>query len=115
MNEGWFFLYNRFVVEDGPGMLVAGPASDHVILGNVFILANPGSAGIELARGGHTGLSIIDNRFFTADGVQILDGDGSDVVSEGNSISPYPVTAWPALPEPAIPSLYEWQVDRGGE
>ncbi|MEZ5278494.1 MAG: glycosyl hydrolase family 28-related protein [Opitutaceae bacterium] len=114
MNDGWLFLYNRFVVEDGPGMLVAGPASGHKIIGNVFVLANPGSAGVEFTGAGHTGHSVINNRFYMADAVQVLGGEVSDTVSKFNSTSPYPEAAWPALPEPAVPSLYHWQVDHDG-
>jgi hypothetical protein len=112
MNNGWKFHYNRFLVEDGPGMVIRGPAKNHLVRRNIFVLKNPTPGGIELTSPETVDLSFIDNDFHMPEGNRLFAGPGEPSVDSGNRVLPYTEIALPERPVPEIPSLYLWQRER---
>jgi hypothetical protein len=105
MNENWLILHNRFVVESGPGVFARTVSFDHIIKDNVFVLKDETSAMIRLATVDCIGVEATDNRLYGGNG-QIVSGKAKLAQSDGNRVSPL---AQPERPEPAVPSIYEWQ------
>jgi hypothetical protein len=106
MNEGWIIVHNRFVVEQGPGIFAKTASFDHVIRGNVIALADPKQPAVNLLTPDCVGIELIDNRVFGGSG-ELVSGRGKPVVARGNRL--LPATDDPPLPEPAVPSIFEWQ------
>jgi hypothetical protein len=109
MNDGWQFHYNRFLVEDGPGMILNGPAKGHVVRGNVFVLKNPLPAAFHLTSSESVELSFIDNNAYMPADSRLFAGPGKPAVDSGNKILPYPPGELPELPRPEIQSVFLWQ------
>jgi hypothetical protein len=107
MNENWLILYNRFLVDSGPGVLARHASFDHIIRGNLFVLKSPKSPMVELATPDCTGVELIDNRLVGGNG-QVAAGRGSPTKLEENRIDDAQ-TARPA--KPPVPSIYEWQLE----
>ena len=105
MNENWLILHNRFVVDNGPGVFAKTVSFDHVINDNVFVLKDSVSPMIHLATADCTGIEATDNRLYGGNG-RSVSGKAKLAVSEDNESMPL---AQPERPEPAIPSIYEWQ------
>ncbi len=109
MNENWLILHNRFVVESGPGVFARTMSFDHIIRDNVFVLKDGKSPMIQLATADCTGVEARENRLHGGNG-RLLSGPGQLAVSEGNQV--LPLSDAPR-PEPAIPSIFEWQRRQG--
>lgn len=109
MNEAWMILYNRFVVESGPGIFAKTFSFDHILRGNVLAVKDARQPGIWLATPDCTGVEILDNRLYGGNGT-ICAGLGVPAVEEGNQALTYEDS--PPRPEPPVPSIYEWQLAR---
>ena len=105
MNENWLILYNRFAVDSGPGVSAKTSSFDHIIRGNVFVLKDGKSAMIHLATTDCTGIEADGNRWYGGNG-RLLSGRATLRSSEGNQALPL---SEGSRPQPAVPSIYEWQ------
>jgi hypothetical protein len=105
MNESWLILYNRFTVASGPGLWAKTFSFDHIIRGNVFVLNDGKSAMIQLASADCTGLEAKGNRLYGGNG-RFLSGPGA-LLSSANNVA-LPLSPSPR-PQPAVPSIYDWQ------
>ena len=108
MNENWVILYNRFRVERGNGVFARTGSFDHILRGNVFVLKDPESSMIHLATADCTGLEAVGNRLYGGNG-QVVSGKAKPIVLERNQAFPL---ADAERPQPAVPSIYEWQRSR---
>ena len=106
MNESWLVLYNRFRVEKGPGVQAKTASFDHLLCGNVFILKDPQAPMVNLATPDCSGVEIRDNQLYGGSG-KLVAGRATPAVVEGNRVFPYDDAA---APQPAVPSIYEWQL-----
>jgi len=111
MNENWLILHNRFRVERGNGVFAKTGSFDHFLRGNVFVLKDPKSSMIHLATSDCTGLGVVDNQLYGGNG-QIVSGKAQPVVLERNQALPLGDAA---RPQPAVPSIYEWQRSRAAK
>lgn len=109
MNDSWQFHYNRFLVENGPGITFNGPARGHVIRNNVFVLKNPLPAAFHLTSLESGELSFIGNAVHMPAGGRLFAGPGKPATESGNVILPYPQGEPPGRPRPEIESIYLWQ------
>lgn len=105
MNENWLILYNRFLVGKGPGAMAKTASFDHILAGNVFVLNDPQAAMVQLATPDCTGIEIFDNQLYGGNG-QFVTGAGRPEVIDGNQAQPYQDAP---RPQPAVPSIYQWQ------
>lgn len=112
MNENWLIVYNRFLVENGPGISAKTCSFDHILRGNVIALANPKYAAIQLASDDCTGIEILDNRILGGSG-QLVAGPGKPAVDTGNRF--LRLTAKPPAATPPVPSIFQWQRERREE
>lgn len=110
MNENWLILYNRFVVDNGPGIFARMYSFDHIIRGNVFVLKDGKSPAIQLATPDCTGIEARENVLYGGNG-QLTGGPGQLMVAENNRIEALP-TDFPPRPTPAVASIFEWERDR---
>lgn len=108
MNENWLILHNRFQVEKGNGVFAKTASFDHILRGNVFVLKDPKAAMLHLATPDCVGVEILDNRFYGGNG-QLVTGKAQRGAMDGNRT--FPVADAPR-PQPAVPSIYEWQRSR---
>jgi hypothetical protein len=108
MNENWLILYNRFRVEKGSGVSAKTASFDHILRGNVFVLADPKASMVHLATADCIGLEILDNALYGGNG-QFATGKARPAVLAGNRALPLADAPWPT---PAVPSIYEWQRSR---
>ena len=108
MNEAWLFLYNRFVVGRGPGMLIKAASFDHIIQGNVFVMLEPYPAAIYLGSRDCIGIELINNRFY-GDVDQLVGGKARPAVEKDNRILQ---SGNIARPHPPVRSIYDWQQER---
>ncbi len=111
MNENWIVAYNRFVVDSGPAIFAKTFSFDHVVRGNVLAVKAEKRPAVELSTSDCTGVEIVGNRVFGAGG-RVVGGKAKPAVNEGNTIAPF--TADAPRPEPAVPSIFEWQRARAG-
>jgi len=105
MNENWLILYNRFIVDSGPGVSAKTFSFDHVIKGNVFVLKDGKSAMIHLATADCTGIEANGNSLYGGSG-RFVSGKATLLSSEGNQALPF--SSGPR-PQPEVASIYEWQ------
>ena len=105
MNENWLILYNRFVVDSGPGVCAKTASFDHIIRGNVFVLKDGKSAMVQLATADCTGIEAIGNYLYGGNG-RFVSGPAALLSSDANQA--FPLSSGPR-PQPAVPSIYEWQ------
>jgi hypothetical protein len=111
MNENWLILHNRLIARTGPGIVARHASFDHIIRGNVIAVASERPA-VELADLNCIGVEIIDNRIYGAGG-KVVAGPGRPLVEQRNSVDPF--TPNPPRPQPAVPSIFEWQRAEGSE
>lgn len=108
MNENWLILHNRFRVEKGDGAAAKTSSFDHILRGNVFLLRDPKATMVRLATPDCTGVEILDNQVYGGNG-QFVTGAAQPAVLDGNRAFPYNNAP---RPQPAVPSIYEWQQRR---
>jgi hypothetical protein len=103
------FLYNRFVVEKGPGWISMGPAKGHFVMGNDFILLDPDGPAVRLESNEFQDMEFLQNRFFVPKSTPIFGGMGNPGRHSGNTVltKPFPSIE---MPPPPVPSLYQWQL-----
>lgn len=111
MNENWLILHNRFVVEQGQGVFAKTASFDHIIQGNVFVLADERSPMVFLATPDCIGVEIISNRLYGGSG-RFVGGAGKPALLEENEA--FPLHDAPR-PQPEVPSIYEWQQQHRGK
>jgi hypothetical protein len=105
MNENWLILHNRFVVDGGPGVYAKATSFDHIIRDNIFVLKDGKSPMIQLAAADCTGVEAIDNQLYGGNG-RFVSGKADLALAQGNQALPLSTAP---RPEPAVPSIYEWQ------
>jgi len=106
MNENWLILHNRFVVESGCGVVAKTASFDHVIRGNVFVLKDRKWPMVFLATPDCIGVELIGNALYGGNG-SISAGWGKPAKEVDNKALPL---AEAPRPQPAVPSIYEWQL-----
>lgn len=105
MNEGWLIAYNRFVVEQGPGVFAKTFSFDHTIRGNHFEIRDGASPMVLLQTPDCLGVEVIDNRLYATGDQAILLGP-TEATLAGNEI----IAGGPApLPERPVDSIFDWQ------
>lgn len=105
MNENWLILYNRFEAGSGPAIFARTASFDHVIRGNVFVVADPKQPALQLATADCVGIELLDNTLVGGNG-RISGGAGKPSVDRQNQVKP----AGSSLAiQPAVPSIFEWQ------
>ena len=109
MNENWLILYNRIVVQKGPGIYAKTFSFDHLIIGNTIAVAASNQAAVQLATADCTGVEICANRIHGAGG-RLLGGQAKPLMEDGNTMSDY--TDTPPRPKPKVSSIFEWQRKR---
>jgi hypothetical protein len=108
MNENWLILYNRFIVDNGPGVSAKTASFDHIIKDNVFVLKDKKSPMVTLGTPDCIGVEIIGNKLYGGNG-RLLAGKVSDAVVIDNKALPLGDAP---RPMPDVPSIYEWQNKR---
>jgi len=106
MNEAWLILHNRFRVDAGPGIYARTCSFDHVIRGNVFVLARRDQPALHLATPDCVGVELLDNRVYGGNGKLVV-GSARPLAAQGNTFAPYDAEA--PRPSPRIPSIFDWQ------
>ena len=107
MNENWLFLHNR-VLSRGPAILLRGVSFDHVIKGNVFLVENayPGVVLEDPTR--CSGIVLSGNAMYGGDGAVATAAPASLATDTANEAHARP-EQFPPRPQPAVPSIFEWQ------
>jgi hypothetical protein len=105
MNENWLILHNRLIAQGGPGIYARHASFDHIIRGNVIAVASDRPA-VELADADCVGVEITDNQIYGAGG-QVVAGPAQPLLEERNTVASF--TPDPPRPQPAVPSIFEWQ------
>jgi hypothetical protein len=105
MNENWLILYNRFVVDSGPGVFAKTFSFDHLLRGNVFVLRDERQPAVTLDTADCTGVELLGNRLYGGNG-EFYQGLPDLAVDAGNEA--LPLSDAPR-PEPAVPSIFDWQ------
>ena len=105
MNENWLILHNRLIVESGPGIVARRASFDHIIRGNVIAVASDKPA-VQLAGDDCVGVEVIGNQIYGSGG-KVVAGPGQPAVEQHNTVARF--TPNPPRPQPAIPSIFEWQ------
>jgi hypothetical protein len=106
MNENWLVLYNRFICEKGPGIFAKTASFDHLIRGNVIALKEKGQPGLLLATPDCSGVDFVGNTIY-GEGASAAGGAGTPALEQDNKL--LPPNAAPPRPQPAVPSIFEWQ------
>lgn len=109
MNEGWMILHNRFVVEAGAGVYARNSSFDHTIAHNVIVLKRAGSAALELGTPDCLGIEFYGNRIYGERAA--VTGPVRPEVLRDNVVEPLGDAP---RPTPAVPSIYEWQLQHAG-
>lgn len=112
MNENWLILYNRFVVQAGPGISASTCSFDHIIRGNAIAVESDKQPAIRLVTGDRVGVEIVGNRVYGAGG-KMVGGDGKAEQASENTTEPYNES--PPRPSPPVLSIFEWQRTRGNK
>lgn len=105
MNENWLILFNRFIVDNGPGVSATTASFDHIIKGNVFVLKDNKSPMVHLSTPDCIGIDIIGNKLYGGNN-RFLAGLVGNIVVKDNKA--FPLGDAP-MPMPDVPSIYEWQ------
>ena len=116
MNENWLILYNRFIVDNGPGVSAKTASFDHIVKDNVFVLKDGKSPMIFLATSDCIGAEIIGNGLYGGNG-RFVAGRGKPAVVKDNkalmlsdsSLRSASSKQDAPRPIPEVPSIYEWQ------
>jgi hypothetical protein len=109
MNENWLFLHNRFVVDRGPGVTVKSASFDHMFRNNVFVLRDGKSPMIDLVTPDCVGIEATQNLMAGGNG-RVTGGLGRLALDANNRL--LPAGAVPPRPQPAVPSIFEWQLSQ---
>ncbi|RRJ96100.1 endopolygalacturonase [Opitutaceae bacterium TAV4] len=114
-NEAWLILHNRFRLGQGRAIYGKEKSFDHTIRGNVFIMEKPDAVAVLFGSADCTGIDVMDNQFYgplkTITGFS--GGLGDFGIVSGNKLHPKPAASeLPPRPQPAVPSIYEWQRER---
>jgi hypothetical protein len=112
MNENWLILHNRFIVGSGPGIFMKTASFDHIIKGNVFQLIDARQPAVQMATPDCIGVELLDNRVLGGNG-KLSAGPARPLVESGNVFAALPVQADAPRPQPAVPSMFEWQRKSG--
>jgi hypothetical protein len=104
MNENWLILYNRFVVEAGPGVFAKTASFDHILRGNVFVLKDGRSPMLQLATPDCIGVDAIGNTLYGGNG-KLWSGIEPAVLQGNRALA----LGDAPRPKPAVPSIYEWE------
>lgn len=107
MNENWIFAWNRLRVKKGVGFFLKTSSFDHILLGNTVILEDKNSPFLLFATPDCGGVELLGNTFSGGNG-KLYSGLHKPFLEKGNRIIPLN-TALPR-PQPAVPSIYEWQL-----
>ncbi|MBM3500726.1 MAG: hypothetical protein FJX74_18870 [Armatimonadetes bacterium] len=106
MNENWLILYNRFIVDSGPAVFAKTFSFDHLLLGNVFVVKSAVHPALTLDTADCLGVELARNRLYGGCG-ELYQGVPDLAREEGNEA--LPLTGDAPRPEPAVPSIFEWQ------
>ncbi len=111
-NEAWLILYNRFVVGSGRAVYVKEKSFDHTIVGNVFVVRRPESPPVFLGVD-CVGVDFTDNVFYGVSGPLVgFEGGRTSLASDERNVANVEAPDSPApRPQPAVPSIYQWQRD----
>ncbi|MBI2298802.1 MAG: right-handed parallel beta-helix repeat-containing protein, partial [Armatimonadetes bacterium] len=107
MNEGWMILYNRFVADTGQGVFAKTASFDHTVRGNVFALKEPSQPMLLLATPDCCGVEVYDNQLYGGNG-RFAAGLAKPLVERGNVAHPFDPE--PPRPQPAVESIYAWEL-----
>ncbi len=108
MNENWIIAHNRFQVANGQGIFLKTFGFDHIIKGNAFVLKDAKSVGVTLSSQDCAGVELSSNTLYGGCG-KMTEGLIEPLVETDSKILPYDAKA--PRPKPAVPSIYEWQVN----
>lgn len=112
MNENWIFAHNRFRAEAMEGIFLKATSFDHILYGNTFILKSEKAPLILFGSADCGGVELRENRIYGGSG-KLSQGLSGPFRAEGNRFFPYRKDA--PRPQPAVPSIYEYQLrQRGG-
>jgi hypothetical protein len=119
MNENWLVLYNRFVVDDGPGVSAKTASFDHIIKDNIFVLKDNKSPMVLLGTADCIGIEITGNKLYGGNNRFSAGKVGNIVVRDNKA---FPLGDAPRLrvegvspsnreleARDTMPSIYEWQ------
>ncbi|MDX6765223.1 MAG: hypothetical protein SFU85_00370 [Candidatus Methylacidiphilales bacterium] len=111
-NEAWMILHNRFVSENGRAVYAREKSFDHIIRGNVFVLRKAVKPAVLLGADS-VGVELFHNTFFgvTAPLVEFAGGRTHLLRDEGNTLASDVPSTLPDRPQPAEPSIFQWQRD----
>ena len=107
MNENWMILYNRLIAGSGTAIFARMYSFDHVIRGNHLGVHNTTRPALTLATPDCSGVEFYDNVVYGGNG-QSLGGLSKLLVERDNQSLPWSDDI--PRPEPAVPSIYEWQL-----
>ena len=109
-NEAWLVLYNRFAIGAGHAVFAKEKSFDHVIAGNVFVLRQAKTPAVFLGADS-VGVELVDNSFYgvTPPMIGFAGGRTQLALAKGNVVHAEVPDEMPPLPEPAIPSIFQWQ------
>ncbi len=106
MNENWLILHNRFIVERGVGVFAKTASFDHIIRGNAFVLREKNQSALLLATPDCIGVEFVGNWIY-GPGAKGVGGAGKPMIERDNKV--LSTDEIPPRPQPAIPSIFEWQ------
>ena len=107
MNRNWRIVYNRFLVEKGPGIIARLNSCDNLVMGNLFLLKDEKSPMVWSEFLGNRGDRLIRNTVCGGNGTLWLGPGAPDEIS-GNRF--LPLEKAPPAVSPPTPSLYLWQL-----
>ena len=106
MNENWLVLYNRFESR-AEGIAYNNVNFDHIIAHNVFVVRNSGKPMMSINVRNPSGIEVRSNNLYGGNGA-FVSGNTKGIVVSGNKAHPA-LKELPPRPQPAVPSIYEWQ------
>jgi len=111
-NEAWLILHNRLVTDQGRAVFAKEKSFDHVIAGNLFVLRRAQTPAIFLGVDS-VGVELVDNTIYGAlpPLVGFAGGLTTLALDRGNNAKADVPERLPDRPQPAVPSLYQWQLD----
>lgn len=113
MNQQWMIMYNNFVIDKGAGIISRFGCRDNIIKGNVFILKTTGFPMMYYEFLDNTGDRLINNTVYGGNG-KLFAGPGKPGVVKNNQVYPLNNEA-KVSPQPPVPSIYKWQLEKYGE
>jgi hypothetical protein len=113
-NENYLIMHNRINVKRGPAVFLKYGAFDNLFYGNVFSMLEPVPGAVLILTPDCTSNEFINNKFYgVINNPKILKswifcGAIPPEVNRDNVFLPYQEN--PPRPNPAVPSIYEWQL-----